>query len=254
MNTSVCDRIALLVGLAVAAGLTTFGLADAGEMVEFKRNGQRVAGYLAKPQGTGPFPAVIVIQGWWGLDAHIKDVSERYAREGYVSLAPDLYHGKVTADPNEAGKLMSALNRDEAVKDLLAALQHLKAMKEVRGDRIGVTGFSLGGSFALLLPCLSKDIRAAAPYYGEIPDEPTLKNLASPILYIYGDHDDWITKDEVKRLEATLKKLGKPGEVKIYPGARHHFFMDARRDVYSPTEAQDTWRRTLEFFAKHLKE
>ena len=224
-----------------------------GSMIEFARNGQRVAAYLAKPQGAGPFPAVILIQEWWGLNEHIKDMTERYAREGYVSLAPDLYHGKVTADPNEAGKLMGALNREDAVKDLLGAIQHLRAMKEVRGDRIGVTGFCMGGSYALLLPCRTKDIRAAAPYYGEIPDEAMLKNLACPVLYVYGDADFWITKDEVKRLEGTLKKLNKPGEVKIYTGAPHAFFNDTRKDVHRPKEAQDAWRRTLDFFARHLK-
>ena len=208
---------------------------------------------MARPQGAGPFPAVIVIQEWWGLNEHIKNVAERYAREGYVALAPDLYGGKVTADPNEAGKLMGALNREEAVKDLLGAIRHLRAMKEVRGDRIGVTGFCMGGSYALLLPCRTKEIRAAAPYYGEIPDETALRNLACPILYVYGDADFWITKDEVKRLEASLKKLGKTGEVKIYPGAPHAFFNDTRQDVYRQTEAQDAWRRTLDFFAKHLK-
>ena len=224
-----------------------------GEMIEFKRNAQRVGAYLAKARTAGPFPAVIVIQEWWGLNDHIKDVTERFAREGYVSLAPDLYHGKVTAEPDAAGKLMGALNREEAAKDLLGAIRHLKAMKEVRADRIGVTGFCMGGSYALLLPCRSKEIRAAAPYYGEIPDEATLRNLACPILYIYGDTDFWITKDEVKRLEGTLKKLSKPGEVKIYPGAPHAFFNDTRKDVYRPREAQDAWRRTLDFFAKHLK-
>ena len=132
-------------------------------MIEFKRNGQQVGAYLATPTGAGPAPAVIVIQEWWGLNEHIKNVAERYAREGYVALVPDLYHGKVTADPNEAGKLMGALNREEAVKDLLGAVQHLKGLKEVRGDRIGVTGFCMGGSYALLLPCRTKEIRAAAP-------------------------------------------------------------------------------------------
>lgn len=224
-----------------------------GGMIEFKRNGQRVGAYLARPQGAGPFPAVIVIQEWWGLDDHIKDVAERYTREGYVSLAPDLYRGKVTKDPNEAGKLMGALNREEAIKDLLGAVQHLKSLKDVRGDRIGVAGFCMGGSYALLLPCRTQDIRAAAPYYGEIPDERTLTDLACPILYIYGDSDFWITKDDVKRLEVTLKKLNKPGEVKIYAGAPHAFFNDTRKDVYRATEARDAWRRTLDLFAQHLK-
>ncbi len=224
-----------------------------GDTIEFKRNGHRVGAYLAKPKGAGPSPAVIVIQEWWGLNDHIKDMAERYAREGYVALAPDLYHGKVTADANEASKLMGALSREDAVKDLLGAVAHLRGMKEVRGDRIGVTGFCMGGSYALLLPCRSKDIRAAAPYYGEIPDEATLKNLACPILYIYGDADVWITKDDVKRLQETLKKLGKPGEVKIYPGAPHGFFNDTRKDVHRPTEAQDAWRRTLDLFSRQLK-
>ncbi len=224
-----------------------------GSMIEFKRNGQQVGAYLATPTGAGPAPAVIVIQEWWGLNEHIKNVAERYAREGYVALVPDLYHGKVTADPNEAGKLMAALNRDEAVRDLLGAIQHLKATKEVRGDRIGVTGFCMGGSYALLLPCRTKEIRAAAPYYGEIPDEAALRSLACPILYVYGDADFWITKDEVKRLQTSLKKLGKAGEVKIYPGAPHAFFNDTRKDVYRQKEAQDAWRRTLDFFAKYLK-
>lgn len=224
-----------------------------GGMIQVQGNGQKVGAYLATPAGAGPSPAVIVVQEWWGLNEHIKDVAERYAREGYVALAPDLYHGKVTKDPNEAGKLMGALNREAAVKDLLGAVAHLKGMKEVRGDRIGVTGFCMGGSYALLLPCRTKEIRAAAPYYGEVPDEATLRNLACPILYVYGDADVWITKDDVKRLEATLKKLGKPGEVRIYPGAPHGFFNDTRKDVHRQKEAQDAWRRTLDLFAKHLK-
>jgi carboxymethylenebutenolidase len=223
-----------------------------GSMIEFKRNGQRVGAYLAKPQGAGPFPAVIVIQEWWGLDAHIKDVAERYAREGYVGLAPDLYRGKVTTDPNEAGKLMGALDREEAVKDLVGAVEHLKALPEVRAERIGVTGFCMGGSYALLLPCRTKEIRAAAPYYGEVPDEASLRNLACPVLYVYGDADFWITKEDVRRLEAALKKFNKPGEVKIYPGAPHAFFNDTRKDIYRETEARDAWRRTLDLFARHL--
>jgi carboxymethylenebutenolidase len=148
---------------------------------------------------------------------------------------------------------MGALNRDEAVQDLIAGIQYLKSQKTVRADRIGVTGFCMGGSFALLLPCRTKEIKAAAPYYGEVPDEATLRALACPVLYIYGDADFWITRDDVRRLEEGLKKFGKPGEVKIYPGAPHGFFNDTRKDVYRAKEAGDAWRRTLDLFAKHLK-
>ena len=224
-----------------------------GTMIQYQRNGQKVSAYLAPPSGSGPFPAVIVIQEWWGLNAHIRDVADRYAKQGYVALAPDLYHGKVTDDPNEAGKLMGALNRDDAIKDLVGGIQYLKSQKTVQADRIGVTGFCMGGSFALLLPCKTKEIKAAVPYYGEVPDAATLQALASPVFYLYGDADFWITRDDVRRLEDALKKFGKPGEVKIYPGAPHGFFNDTRTDVYRTAEAQDAWRRTLDFFAKHLK-
>ena len=224
-----------------------------GNMIQYQRNSQKVGAYLATPPGVGPFPAVIVIQEWWGLNTHIRDIADRFARERYVALAPDLYHGKVTDDPNEAGKLMGALNRDEAIKDLIGGIQYLKSQKTVRGDRIGVIGFCMGGPFALLLPCKTKEIKAAAPYYGEVPDEATLRELACPVLYIYGDADFWITREDVRRLEGALKKFNKPGEVKIYPGAPHAFFNDSRKDVYRTTEAQDAWRRTLDFFAKHLK-
>ncbi len=175
-----------------------------GTMIEYPRNGRNVSAYLATPSGAGPFPAVIVIQEWWGLNAHIRDVAERSAREGYVSLAPDLYHGKVTDDPNEAGKLMGALNRDEAIKDLIAGIHYLQGQKTVRGNRIGVAGFCMGGSFALLLPCKTTEIRAAVPYYGEIPDEAALQSLACPVLYVYGEADFWITRKDVRRLENAL--------------------------------------------------
>lgn len=222
-------------------------------MVRYKSGSGQTSANLARPAGAGPFPAVIVIQEWWGLNDHIKDVANRYAGEGYVALAPDLFHGKVTADPNEAGKLMSALSEADALRDLNAGVDYLKGLPYVNRGRVGVTGFCMGGSYALLLPCRNLEIKAAAPYYGQVPPEKTLANLACPILYIYGDADSWITMDDVKRLEAALKKHKKAGEVKIYHGAPHAFFNDSRPDVYRQREARDAWSRTLAFFAKHLK-
>jgi len=217
----------------------------------------QMAAYLARPKAKGAYPGLIVIQEWWGLNEHIKDIARRFAREGYVALTPDLYSclgHKVTADPNEAGRLMSSLKAEQALKDLQATVAHLKNLEGVKRERLGVAGFCMGGTYALLLPCHTREIKAAAPFYGQVPSPPDpLKNLACPVLYIYGDADGWITMADVNRLQEGLKRYGKAGEVKIYPGAPHAFFNDTRKDVYRPKEAKDAWTRVLAFFARHLK-
>ncbi len=217
----------------------------------------QMAAYLARPKAKGTYPGLIVIQEWWGLNEHIKDIARRFAREGYVVLAPDLYSclgHKVTADPNEAGRLMSSLKPEQALKDLQATLAYLKNLEGVRHERLGVVGFCMGGTYALLLPCHTREIKAAVPFYGQVPSPAdALKNLACPVLYIYGDADGWITMADVTRLQKGLKRYGKAGEVKIYHGAPHAFFNDTRKDVYRPAEAKDAWTRVLKFFARHLK-
>jgi carboxymethylenebutenolidase len=225
--------------------------------VHYKSGDIQMAAYLARPKAKGMHPGLIVIQEWWGLNEHIKDITRRFAREGYVVLAPDLYSclgHKVTADPNEAGRLMSSLKQEQALKDLRATVGHLKDIEGVRGDRLGVVGFCMGGTYSLLLPCQTKEVKAAAPFYGQVPSPPDpLRNLACPVLYIYGDADGWITMADVRRLQEALKQYGKAGEVKIYAGAPHAFFNDTRKDVYRAAEAKDAWTRVLSFFAKHLK-
>lgn len=217
----------------------------------------QMAAYLARPKAKGMYPGLIVIQEWWGLNEHMKDIAGRFAREGYVALAPDLYSclgHKVTTDPNEAGRLMSSLKAEQALKDLQATVAHLKNVEGVQRERLGVVGFCMGGTYALLLPCHTREIKAAAPFYGQVPSPPDpLKNLACPVLYIYGDADGWITMADVNRLQEGLKRYGKAGEVKIYSGAPHAFFNDTRQDVYRPKEANDAWTRVLKFFATHLK-
>lgn len=227
------------------------------EMVEYPGEGVTLRAYVAFPQGASRAPAVIVVQEWWGLNEHIKDVARRLAREGYVAIAPDLYSRlghAVTSDPNEAGRLMNSLTQEDGLKDLKATIAYLKTRPEVDPARIGVTGFCMGGGYALLLPCVTTDIKAAVPFYGPIPNPDTpLQQLNAPVLYIYGEDDGWITKADVERLKAALKKYNKPGEVKTYPGCPHAFFNDTRPDVYKPAEAQDAWSRMLRFFETHLR-
>ena len=142
-----------------------------GEMVEFPSNGQTAQGYLATPS-SGAGPGVVVIQEWWGLVPHIKDVCDRFAAEGFAALAPDLYHGESTTEPDEAGKLMMALNIEQAAKDMSGAVDYLQASDAERGQGVGVIGYCMGGGLALVLACQRPDeVKAVAPYYGLIPWE-----------------------------------------------------------------------------------
>lgn len=223
-----------------------------GQMVEFSSNGGTTSGFLAIPQkGTGP--GVIVIQEWWGLVDHIKDVCNRFANEGYVALAPDLYHGESTKSPDEAGKLMMALNIDKAEKDLRAAIQYLLNHEATSGARVGVIGFCMGGALALYAASKNAQVGACAVFYGIHPNvKPDLPSLQAPVLGIYAERDQFVPPESVRELERQLKELGKSVEIHIYPDTDHAFFNDQRPDVYNPKAAEDAWRRVTQFFAKHL--
>jgi carboxymethylenebutenolidase len=215
-----------------------------------------IKAHVAQPAAEESAPAAIVVQEWWGLNDHIRDVARRLAREGYFAIAPDLYSRqghRVATDPNTAAQLMGGLKKEDGVADLKTTVEWLRAQKETRSTRIGITGFCMGGSYAMLLPCESREISAAAPFYGEIPADEKLKQLACPVFYAYGENDGWIQRADVDRLAAALKKFDKPGEVKIYKGCSHGFFNDTRADVYRPDEAKDAWDRTLKLFATTLK-
>ena len=224
--------------------------------VSYAGNACKIKAFVAEPAIATTSPAAIVVQEWWGLNEHIRDVARRLAREGYFAIAPDLYSRqghKVATDPNEAARLMGGLKKEDGIADLQTTVEWLRAQKETRSTRIGITGFCMGGSYAVLLPCESKEIAAAAPFYGEIPPDEKLAHLGCPIFYAYGENDGWIQRADVDRLAAALKKFDKTGEVKIYQGCSHGFFNDTRPDVYRADEAKDAWERTLKLFTANLK-
>ena len=193
-----------------------------------------IKAFVAEPAGAATSPAAIVVQEWWGLNEHIRDVARRLGREGYYAIAPDLYSRQghqVTKDPNVAGELMSKLAPADGIDDLLSTVAWIKSQNGDDGGRIGEIGFCMGGSYAMALPCVSKDIKDAAPFYGEVPGDDQLRNLNRPVFYAYGENDGWITRADVDRLAAALKKFNKRGEVKIYKGCSHGFFNDTRKDV-----------------------
>ena len=212
--------------------------------------------FVAAPQAKEKRPTIIVVQEWWGLTDHIKDIARRYAGEGYIAIAPDLYSRlghALTTDAGEAGKLMNTLQQEDGLADLNATVTYLKSAPEVDATRIGITGFCMGGSYALMLPCVNPAIKAAVPFYGQVPNPDTpIQKLACPVLYLYGEDDGWITKADVQRLAAALKKYGKTGEIKTYPGAPHAFFRDTDPSVYRPEAANDAWGRAKAFFKRHL--
>jgi carboxymethylenebutenolidase len=222
-------------------------------MTKFETDGASAEGYLARPEGDGPFPGVIVVQEWWGLDDHIKDVARRFAGEGFVAFAPDLYHGKVVDEPNEAQKLMMGLDMGKASKELMKAAEYLSNQPYIDGRGIGAIGFCMGGGLALTLACDSPLIRAVAPFYGA-PPEPIdrVQSLQGPAFVVYAENDGWIGPEVRERVQQALSEHGKQFEMKVYPGTDHAFFNDTRPEVYNAEAARDAWGRVLELFRANL--
>ena len=227
-------------------------------MVKVQAADGDMSAFLARPTGTGRKPAVIVVMEAFGLNGHIKDVASRIAAEGYVALAPDMYY----REPNnvvgydqlpDAIRLMTSLRDDKIVADIAAAVSYLQSQDFVRGDRIGITGFCMGGRISFLAACKNSDIKASAPFYGGgiggLLDQ--APKLTCPMLLFFGDQDAFIPNEEVDKIKATLAKLKKPAEIVVYPGAPHGFFCN-ERDSYRPDAAQDAWTRLKTFLAKHL--
>jgi carboxymethylenebutenolidase len=191
---------------------------------------------------------VIVIQEWWGLVDHIKNLCDRFAESGFVALAPDLYHGQTAKSPDEAGKLMMALRIDEAEQDLSGAVQYLLDHDAVTGDKVGCVGFCMGGALALYAASKNSNIGACVVFYGIHPNvKPDLANLQAPVLGNYAEKDRSVPTDKVNELEQQLKALGKQVDFKIYPGTDHAFFNDTRPEVYNAQAAADAWQRTIQF-------
>ncbi|HZA79410.1 MAG TPA: dienelactone hydrolase family protein, partial [Acidimicrobiales bacterium] len=200
-----------------------------GEIVEFPSNGSTAQGYLAVPESGRGIP-VVVIQEWWGLVPHIKDVCDRFAAEGFVALAPDLFHGKTTTEPDEAGKLMMAMNLDQAAKDMSGAVD--KVAETAGTDRVGVTGFCVGGALALILASRRPDkIKAAVPWYGLFAwpnSEPDWSTLDAAVLGHYAEKDTYFTPDLAEQMEQNMRAAGLDAQVHVVPGADHAFFNDTR--------------------------
>ena len=227
-----------------------------GEMVEFRSNGSTAGGYLA-PASDGAGLGVIVIQEWWGLVPHIRDVCDRFSDEGFSALAPDLYHGKTVpqSEPDEARKAVMALDLERAAKDMTGAVDFLVEHDAVRGRGVGVVGFCMGGGLALWLATLRPDrVRAVVPFYGFPPSgyEPDWSKLEAAVEGHYAEQDERAGPKVASDLEERLGALGKEVRMFVYPGTHHAFFNDTRPEVHDPDAARQAWVRTLEFLRAKL--
>ncbi len=218
------------------------------ETLDFQTANGPTTAYVSKPDEGGE-KAVILIQEWWGLNDHIKDIAGRYASEGFTAIAPDLYRGKMTADPDEASKMMNALSIEDGLDTIKNAIT---AAAEAYGiSHFGITGYCMGGTFALRAACELEGISAAAPFYGDIPEEDVLSKLTTPTIFISGTKDAWISPEKVAYLEDAAERYELPVQTVKYE-ADHAFFNNTRPEVYDKEAADDAWARVVAFFNDKL--
>jgi carboxymethylenebutenolidase len=241
------NAILCLLLLSISAAAAT------SKTVSYKSGDETVQGVLYTPAGKGPFPGIIVIHEWWGLSDWVKDQASKLSDQGYVTLAIDLYRGKVATSPELAHELMNGLPEDRAKRDLHAAFEYLSSQSNVKKDRIGSIGWCMGGGFSLDVALQEPTLRAVVINYGHLVTDPqSLKQINASVLGLFGAHDQGITPS-VPKFESSLKELGKSVDITIYPDAGHGFENPVNKDGYRPEDAADAWQRTVKFFAATLK-
>jgi carboxymethylenebutenolidase len=224
------------------------------ETIAFRSGDETLSAYLAVPGSGGPHPALVLIHEWWGLNDWVKEQAQKFAQQGYMALAVDLYRGKVAYDPNLAYELSRALPQDQAMRDLRAAFDYLASRPDVRHDKIGSVGWCMGGGFSLMLAVHEPKLAACVVNYGSMPtDKDEIQRIQAPVLGNFGAEDRGITPSAVGAFEGAMKAAQKSIDVKIYDGAGHAFENPNNKLGYREAAANDAWARTLAFLNRTLK-
>lgn len=221
--------------------------------VSYASNGATLDGYLARPSDGQAHLGVVLIQEWWGIEPHIKELTERLARAGYVVLAPDLYHGKVVAEPNEAAKAAMALDMGRAVAEIGKGVDYLRGRDDVQPKQVGVVGFCMGGQLAWkVAEAEGNKLAAVAPFYGAgyQPSAGDIRKVTAPALVIWGEQDGSVSAAQRQRITALLDQQGKTYKALLYPAG--HAFMNDQHDAYDPASAQQAWSELLAWLKQHL--
>ncbi|MGH9366913.1 MAG: dienelactone hydrolase family protein [Thermoanaerobaculia bacterium] len=226
----------------------------AGKVVSFPSGPETASGYLAVPEGAGRRGAVVVIQEWWGLNDFVKQKADRFAAQGYVALAPDLYRGKVATDPDAAHQLMRGLPEDQAMRDLKAAVAFLRSRPDVDPARIASIGWCMGGGYSLALAFAEPTLSGAVIYYGRlVTDRAVIAELKVPLLGNFGGKDQGISAESVQAFGRRARDAGRDVDFKTYPDAGHAFASSSRPDVFRAEDAKDADARADAFLAKVLR-
>lgn len=221
--------------------------------VKYKSGDEDVSSFLALPSGNGPFPVIILIHEWWGLNDWVKSNAYRFSEKGYVSLAIDLYRGKVATTPDLAHELMRGVPEDRVERDLLAAVNYLRARKDVNPKRIGAIGWCMGGGYSLSLALKQADLTSAVICYGRLAtDKAAMSKIGASILGVFGGQDRGIPVEGVRQFENSLKELGKKVETHIYNEAGHAFMNPNNKGGYREADAKDAWMKIDSFFERTL--
>ena len=243
----------LLLTLIVLFASSSFAATE--KQVSYKSGDETVNAIMYTPStGKGPYPALVVIHEWWGLNDWVKEQAQKLADQGYVTLAIDLYRGKVATTPEEAHELMRGVPEDRARRDLLAAYDYLASQKNVKPTNIGSIGWCMGGGYSLDLALDQPKLKACVINYGHLAtDESALKKINAAILGIFGGKDGGISSESVKQFEQKLKSLGKTVDIHIYPDAGHAFENSNNKTGYRAEDAKDAWERSVSFLETYLK-
>jgi len=240
--------------LIFIALLTSASFAADAKSVSYKSGDETVQAILYTPVGKGPFPAIIVIHEYWGLNDWVKEQASKLADQGYQALAIDLYRGKVATTPDMAHEIMRGVPEDRAKRDLHAAFEFLQAQPNVKKSRIGAIGWCMGGGYSLDVALREPALAADVINYGHLATDPSaLEKINAPILGLFGGQDQGITPDDVHKFEVAMKKMGKKIDTKIYDDAGHAFENPNNKTGYRAGDAADAWKRTLDFLATNLK-
>jgi len=249
-------KIGLMIALVAVVTAMVVVRADAPktDTVKFSNGTGDVSGFLATPAKPGRYPGLVVIHEWWGLTDWVKDETQKFAEQGYVAVAVDLYRGQVATDPEEAHELMRGLPQDRALADLQGAFMYLASRNDVDRNRIGTVGWCMGGGLALQLAIHQPRLAACVVNYGALPTDPNdLQQIFAPVLGNFGGQDRGITPADVDDFQKSMKSINRRVDVKIYDDAGHAFENPTNKAGYRPDDAADAWSRTVAFLNKYMK-